>query len=135
MSRETNANRPDERCVDDALDRLDATEDMRRLLHRPYREIGFELPLYRHSGELVLFRGYRVQHNRSRGPFKGGLRFHPDVDMEHSRCLASLMTWKCALIDIPFGGAKGGVNCAPENLPDPEVERLVSKSTGPSGRS
>jgi len=102
---------------------------MQHLLRICYRELRFELPLKRDDGSIQVFLGYRVQHDQSRGPFKGGLRFHPDVDMDHFVALASLMTWKCALLDLPFGGAKGGVNCKPEELSVHELEKLTKRYT------
>ncbi len=112
-----------------ALDRLDLDDPMRRLLRTSYREIKFELPLRRDDGSFSVFQGYRVQHDSSRGPFKGGTRFHPDITMGHHRGLAQLMTWKTALVDIPFGGAKGGIDCDPRELSDREVEELTKQFT------
>jgi len=89
--------------------------------------VSFELPLKRDDGSIALFNGYRVQHDQSRGPFKGGLRFHPDVDLDHFVALATLMTWKCALVNLPFGGAKGGVNCDPGELSEHELETLTKR--------
>lgn len=109
------------------LDRLDIDDELRYLLTSPYREVGFELPLTRDDGSLAVFRGYRVQHNQSRGPFKGGLRLHPESTLDHFRHLASLMTWKTAVVDIPFGGAKGGIDCDPSKLSSRELEVLIKK--------
>lgn len=111
-----------------AFDRMDLGEEMRHLLRLPHRQIEFELPLRRDDGSLSVYRGCRVQHNRSRGPFKGGFRHHPQSDVGHYRDLAATMTWKCALVDIPFGGAKGGVNCDPHELSIRELE-VLSKET------
>jgi len=116
-----------DRFLDEALDRLEVDEELRHLLRAPYRETRFELPLKCDDGSLKVFYGYRVQHNHSRGPFKGGLRYHPDLDLDHFAALASLMTWKTALVDIPFGGAKGGVNCNPRELSVGERERLTKR--------
>ena len=113
--------------VEDAFSETDATEEIQQLLKTPYRELQVELPLRRDDGSIEVFRGFRVQHDRNRGPFKGGLRYHPSVDLEHFRALASVMTWKCALIDVPFGGAKGGINCDPKRLSDIELERLTKR--------
>ncbi|WP_417388772.1 Glu/Leu/Phe/Val family dehydrogenase [Gimesia sp.] len=110
-----------------ALDRLGISDEMRHLMITPYREIKFGLPLACHQGGLKLYTGYRVQHNHSRGPFKGGLRFHADVNLPHFRDLASVMTWKCALVDLPFGGAKGGINCNPHELTCSELEVLTKR--------
>ncbi len=110
-----------------ALDRIGVSDEMRHLMITPYREVKFGLPLVNHDGGMKLYTGYRVQHNHSRGPFKGGLRFHPDVDLDHFRDLASVMTWKSALVDIPFGGAKGGINCNPRELNLQELEVLTKR--------
>lgn len=113
--------------LNQALDRIDISDELRHLMTDAYREIEFGLPLKCSDGGLRLFKGFRVQHNQSRGPFKGGLRFHPDVDLAHFRDLASVMTWKCALVDIPFGGAKGGINCDPRELTAHELEVLTKR--------
>lgn len=104
------------RFLDAATEGLGLDDDACRMLQTPFREVTFEVPLRRDTGELTVFRGYRVQHDRARGPFKGGMRFHPDVDLDHFRALAATMTWKTALVDFPFGGAKGGVACDPSTL-------------------
>lgn len=116
-----------EQFLDRAFHHLQVEPELGQLLRACYREVLFELPLKRDDGSLTLFYGYRVQHNQSRGPFKGGLRYHPDVDMDHFVALATLMTWKCALLDLPFGGAKGGVNCDPGELSERELEDLTKR--------
>ena len=116
-----------ERFLDDAFNLLDISSEMRQLLRSPYREVRFELPLKRDDGTIKLFYGYRVQHNQSRGPFKGGLRYHPDVSLEHFVALAEVMTWKTSLLDLPFGGAKGGINCHPADLSRRELETLTKQ--------
>merc|ERR1712000_714175 len=98
---------------------------MRRTLINPYREITVEVPLRRNDGRLDLYNGYRVQHNNFRGPFKGGIRYHPTADLDDVRALASLMTWKTALTGLPLGGAKGGVTCDPRELETNELEKLT----------
>jgi len=108
-----------------AFERRALSAELRSLIAASYREISVELPLLRADDELSLFRGYRVQHNRSRGPFKGGLRLHPSVDLEELEALATLMTCKTALVGVPFGGAKGGINCDPSELSDRELNDLV----------
>ncbi|CAD7699451.1 unnamed protein product [Ostreobium quekettii] len=97
------------------------------MLLEPKREVAVELVVPRDAGGVEVFRAYRVQHNNSRGPFKGGLRFHPNVDLDDVRSLASLMTWKTALMDLPFGGAKGGVQLDPHKLSERELEILTRK--------
>ncbi|MEC9341824.1 MAG: Glu/Leu/Phe/Val dehydrogenase [Pseudomonadota bacterium] len=111
----------------EAFEFLDIDAEQAFLLSLPNREVRCELPLRRRDGSLRVFQGYRVQHNRSRGPFKGGLRFHPDMDLAHAQVLASLMTWKTALADLPLGGAKGGINCDPHDLTLTEREALTKK--------
>jgi glutamate dehydrogenase (NAD(P)+) len=98
-----------------------------RLLLTPEGEHHVTVPIERDNGELAVFAGYRIQHNSARGPMKGGLRFHPSVDAEEVRALASLMTWKTALVNVPFGGAKGGIAVDPTELSSGEVERVTRK--------
>ena len=116
-----------EKFLEDAFRTLDISSEMQQLLRSPYREVRFELPLKRDDGSINVFYGYRVQHNQSRGPFKGGLRFHEDVDIEHFVALAEIMTWKTSLLDLPFGGAKGGINCNPHKLSTSELEILTKR--------
>lgn len=94
------------------------------LLKTPKRVFNFDIPLRMDSGEIKIFSGYRVQHNNSLGPTKGGVRFHPEINLEEMKILAFLMTLKCALVNLPFGGAKGGIKVNPENLSRSELERL-----------
>ena len=100
---------------------------MRRLLLTPHREIQVEIPIELDNGELATFIGYRVQHDNSRGPMKGGLRYHPQVDMDEVRALAALMTWKTAVVNLPYGGAKGGISVDPKKLSHRELERITRK--------
>lgn len=97
------------------------------LLETPTREVKVAVSVEMDNGELRTFLGYRVQHDNSRGPFKGGLRYHPHVDPDEVKSLASLMTWKTAVVDVPFGGAKGGITVDPRQLSPGEVERLTRK--------
>ena len=87
------------------------------------------IPVQMDSGELEVFTGYRVQHSIARGPAKGGIRYSPDVTLDEVRALASWMTWKCAVVNIPFGGAKGGVICDPAKLSRSELEKLTRRYT------
>ncbi|HWE40264.1 MAG TPA: Glu/Leu/Phe/Val dehydrogenase dimerization domain-containing protein [Isosphaeraceae bacterium] len=112
---------------DQAAALLDLSDNMRTLMITPDRELKVELVIEMDSGQIGNFIGYRVQHDNARGPFKGGLRYHPLVDEDEARSLASLMTWKTALVDIPFGGGKGGINCDPNKLSRGELERLTRK--------
>lgn len=100
-----------------------------RLLLTPEAEHIVSVPIELDNGELAVFQGYRIQHNSARGPMKGGLRFHPTVDEDDVRALASLMTWKTAVVNIPYGGAKGGINCDPHELSHGELERVTRKFT------
>lgn len=126
-----------ETSMSDYLDRafaaLEIGADERTLLESPHLEVMVELPLRLHDGSLRVFHGYRVQHDRSRGPFKGGLRYHPKVTVEHFRALAQAMTWKTALADLPFGGAKGGIDCDPKELSETELEILTKRFTARLG--
>jgi glutamate dehydrogenase (NAD(P)+) len=95
------------------------------VLRSSYREVQVQIPVKLSDGRIHVFAGYRVQHNGARGPYKGGIRFHPEVDLDEVRALASLMTWKTAVVDIPFGGAKGGVNCPADELEESEVQKIA----------
>lgn len=112
---------------DQAAKELDLTSNVRTLLVTPDREVRVEVAIELDSGKIGNFIGYRVQHDNARGPFKGGLRYHPMVDQDEARSLASLMTWKTAVVDLPYGGAKGGVNCDPNKLSRGELERVTRK--------
>ncbi|MBS1263709.1 MAG: NAD-specific glutamate dehydrogenase A [Methanonatronarchaeales archaeon] len=117
------------RCVDRAAARIGLDKAMVDRLTQPERVIKVKIPVRRDSGDLELFDGYRVQHNGARGPYKGGIRYHPHALEDEVKALAMLMTWKCALMDLPFGGAKGGVVCDPKKLSREEVERLTRRLT------
>ena len=110
-----------------AADQLDLHVSKRKLLKMPKREITVELPVVMDDGRLETFVGYRVQHNNARGPMKGGLRYHHEVELDEVRALASLMTWKTAVVDLPYGGAKGGICVSPKSLSRAEKERLSRK--------
>lgn len=110
-----------------ACDRLGYSPSIISLLSLAAMEIKVEIPIVRDNGELAIFSGYRVQHQSARGPCKGGLRYHPEVDLDEVRGLASLMTMKTALADIPLGGGKGGINCDPHKLSARELETLTRK--------
>jgi glutamate dehydrogenase (NAD(P)+) len=108
-----------------AAERLGLPDDAAAVLRSSYREVQVQIPLRREDGSIQVFSGYRVQHNGARGPYKGGVRFHPDVDLDEVRALASLMSWKTAIVGVPFGGAKGGVNCNPKELEDSELQSVT----------
>lgn len=112
-----------------AADLLGLKQSMRRRLCTPFRDITVQVPVLMDHGDVEVFMGYRVQHNGSRGPTKGGIRYHPTVDLHEVHGLATLMTWKTALLDLPFGGAKGGVGVDPSRLSERELERLTRKFT------
>ncbi|MDQ3690669.1 MAG: Glu/Leu/Phe/Val dehydrogenase [Chloroflexota bacterium] len=114
---------------DHAADRLDLDEGMRRVLRVPQRELTVNFPVTMDDGSVSVFTGHRVQHNVSRGPGKGGVRYHQDVTLDEVRALAMWMSWKCACVNIPYGGAKGGVVVDPKKLSIREVEGLTRRFT------
>ncbi len=105
------------------------SEDFRLLLKTPYREMRVEVPVRMDDGTLEVFIGYRVQHNGARGPYKGGIRYHPEADLSEIRALASLMTWKTAIVDVPFGGAKGGIQVDPRGMSPRELRDMTRRYT------
>ncbi|MHC4126744.1 MAG: Glu/Leu/Phe/Val family dehydrogenase [Planctomycetota bacterium] len=114
---------------------LDLDEAARELLRRPLREYAFAIPTRMDDGKIHVFRGFRVHHNDARGPCKGGLRFHPMETLDTVQALAMWMTWKCAVVDIPLGGGKGGVICDPHNLSLGEQERICRGFVRQMGRN
>jgi glutamate dehydrogenase (NAD(P)+) len=110
---------------DCAARRLELPDHLQVALKTPYREVMVEIPLLDDEGRITTFHGYRVQHNNARGPMKGGLRYHPEVDLDEARALASLMTWKTAVVDIPYGGAKGGIDLDPRTVTSAQLERIT----------
>ena len=112
-----------------AADRVSLDDEMREVLRGSYREMQVQVPVRMDDGRLFVFNGYRVQHNGARGPYKGGVRFHPEADLDEVRALAALMTWKTAIADLPFGGAKGGVQCEPYMMSESELQRLTRRYT------
>lgn len=116
-----------QRQLSDAVARLGLDAGLHQLLAQPRREMTVSIPLRRDDGSLALYTGYRVQHNLSRGPGKGGVRFSPHVDLDEVRALAMWMTWKCALVDIPYGGAKGGIAIDPRTHSGAEIERVTRR--------
>ena len=109
---------------DRAADRLGLPPGLRRLFCEPWRELRVALPVRMDAGHIEVFTGYRVQHNAARGPYKGGVRYDPHTGEDKVRALASLMTWKTALLDLPLGGAKGGIQLDPEELSEAELDRV-----------
>ncbi len=115
------------RNFDRAADLLDLPPVWRTMIRTPFREMKVEVPLFRADGTIEVFEGYRVQHNGARGPFKGGIRFSTLVDEDEVKALAETMTYKTALVNVPFGGGKGGVNCDPRTLTDLELEHVTRR--------
>jgi glutamate dehydrogenase (NAD(P)+) len=109
----------------EAAERLDLPEDVTAVMGSSYREVKVQIPIKLSDGQTHVFSGFRVQHNGARGPYKGGIRFHPEVDLDEVRALASLMTWKTAIAEIPFGGAKGGVDCPAGDLEESEKQQIA----------
>ena len=112
---------------DDAAEKMKLEPQLREALRRPRRALTLSLPVKMDDGSVKVFEGYRVQHNSTRGPCKGGIRYHPNVTLDEVKALASWMTWKCATVNIPFGGAKGGITCDPRRLSRDELERLTRR--------
>jgi glutamate dehydrogenase (NAD(P)+) len=110
---------------DKAAERLGLPEDVQVVFWTPYREVTVQIPVKLSDGKVHVFSGYRIQHNGARGPYKGGVRFHPEVDIDEVRALASLMTWKTAIAGVPFGGAKGGVNAPARQLERAEIQTIT----------
>jgi glutamate dehydrogenase/leucine dehydrogenase len=112
---------------DRAAAKMGLEAGMREILRRPRRALSLSLPVKMDDGSIRVFEGYRVQHNSARGPCKGGIRYHPNVTFDEVQALASWMTWKCATVNLPFGGAKGGIVCDPKKLSKSELERLTRR--------
>src|SRR5581483_11828195 len=115
------------RQFDTAADHLKLDAGLREVLRRPHRALTLSLPVKMDNGSIRVFEGFRVQHSNARGPCKGGIRYHPSVSFDEVKALASWMTWKCATVNIPFGGAKGGIICDPHKLSKGELERLTRR--------
>jgi glutamate dehydrogenase (NAD(P)+) len=112
-----------------AARKLNLDPGLWKILSQPAREITVHIPVQMDDGRMELFTGYRVQHSMARGPAKGGIRYAPEVNLDEVRALAAWMTWKCAVVDIPFGGAKGGIICDPKNMSRGELERMTRRFT------
>ena len=121
---EVNLFKISQRQLDEAAKILNLDPGMHAFLREPMRELHVTIPVRMDDGTIKVFRGFRVQYNDARGPTKGGLRFHPDETIDTIRALAAWMTWKCALVNIPLGGAKGGIICDPKKMSEGELERL-----------
>src|ERR1700759_3606378 len=112
-----------------AARKLNLDEGLWRVLSSPSREVIVHFPITMDDGRIQMFTGFRVQHSQARGPAKGGIRYTPEVTLDEVRALASWMTWKCAVVNIPFGGAKGGVICDPKKMSHGELERMTRRYT------
>jgi glutamate dehydrogenase/leucine dehydrogenase len=115
--------------LDIVAEKMDLDPGVHEVLKHPKRSLIVSVPIRRDNGEIIVFMGCRVQHNDARGPFKGGIRYHPDVTVDEVTALAMWMTWKCAVVDIPYGGAKGGVACNPKELTKSELEHITRRFT------
>ena len=115
--------------LDSVAQQLDLDPGIHAMLRQPERELTVAVPVQMDDGTIQVFTGYRVQHSSARGPCKGGLRYHPNVDLDEVRALAALMTWKCAVAGIPYGGAKGGIQCDPKQFSRQELCRLTRRFT------
>jgi glutamate dehydrogenase (NAD(P)+) len=112
---------------DQAAEAMELDHNLRERLKLPQRSLILSLPVRMDDGRVEVYTGYRVQHDSSRGPTKGGIRYHPDVNLGEVAALAMWMTWKCALVDLPYGGAKGGVAIAPKQFSQSELQRLTRR--------
>src|ERR1700728_403206 len=129
VDKETNPWESQRARFDLAAQKLNLDEGLWRVLRYPNREVTVYIPVQMDDGHLEVFTGFRVQHSIARGPAKGGIRYAPDVSLDEVRALASWMTWKCAVVNIPFGGAKGGVICDPHKMSQGELERMTRRYT------
>jgi glutamate dehydrogenase (NAD(P)+) len=127
IQRELNPLANAERQFEEAASRLNLPEGIKEIIKSPRRATIVSLPLQMDDGTFKVFTGYRVQHSIVRGPAKGGIRYHPDVTLDEVEALAAWMTWKCAVVNIPFGGGKGGIACNPEKMSKGELERLTRR--------
>jgi glutamate dehydrogenase (NAD(P)+) len=129
MEQETNPWEAQASRFDEAARKLKLDDGIWKVLRYPAREVIVHIPVQMDDGRIEVFTGYRVQHSNARGPCKGGIRYAPDVSLDEVRALASWMTWKCAVVNIPFGGAKGGVICDPKAMSQGELERMTRRYT------
>ncbi len=116
-----------QRQLDQVAERLHLEDGVHARLRQPRRVVEVSVPTRMDDGSVQVFTGYRVQHNLDRGPGKGGLRYHPDVTLDEVKALSMWMTWKCAVVDIPYGGAKGGITCNPKSMSKGEIERMTRR--------
>src|SRR3954470_18547847 len=114
---------------DAAADAMGLSNDVRMMIKYPERVLTVSVPVRMDNGRIKRFQGYRVQHSTARGPAKGGIRFHPQVTLDEVKALATWMTWKCAVVNIPFGGGKGGITCDPKHMSQHELEHMTRRYT------
>ena len=114
---------------DTAADAIGLDNNTREMIKHPERMLTVGVPVRMDDGHIHRFEGFRVQHNSARGPAKGGIRYHPQVTLDEVKALATWMTWKCAVVNIPFGGAKGGITCDPKQMSQGELERMTRRYT------
>src|SRR5277367_3365441 len=129
LEQETNPWEAQAARFDFAATKLNLDPGIWKVLRYPSREIIVHIPVAMDNGSIEVFTGYRVQHSVARGPAKGGVRYSPEVSLDEVRALASWMTWKCAVVNIPFGGAKGGIICDPKKMSQTELERMTRRYT------
>ena len=129
MPEETNPFKIAQQQLDIVAEKLELKKGIHEILRRPHRELEVHFPIKMDNGDIKTFTGFRVQHNNARGPCKGGIRYHPSVTIDEVRALATWMTWKTAVVNIPYGGAKGGVICDPREMSESELERLTRRFT------
>jgi len=113
--------------IDDTAEKISLDPGIHKMIKKPERELTVTIPIEKENGEIETFTGYRVQHSSARGPCKGGIRYHPDTNIDEVKALATLMSLKCAVSNVPFGGAKGGVTCNPSDLTKKELQRLTKR--------
>jgi glutamate dehydrogenase/leucine dehydrogenase len=118
-----------QRQLDIVADKIEIKKGILEFLKQPQRELTVNFPVRMDDGTIKTFTGYRIQHNNARGPTKGGIRYHPDVSLDEVRALSMWMTWKCAVVNIPYGGAKGGIICNPKEMSQAEIERMTRRFT------
>jgi len=113
--------------IDETADRISLDPGIHKMIRKPERELTVTIPIEKDNGEIEVFTGYRVQHSSARGPCKGGIRYHPDTNIDEVKALATLMSLKCAVSNVPYGGAKGGVTCSPSKLSKKELQRITKR--------
>ncbi len=111
--------------IDATADRINLDPGIQQILKKPERELTVAIPIEKDDETIEVFTGYRVQHSSARGPCKGGIRYHPDINLDEVKALATLMSLKCSVANVPYGGSKGGIKCSPSELSKKELQRLT----------